>query len=291
MGQVPILTLLIGVTMKKALISSLTVGSVFLGASVALGATVTITRSIDSFTQPFPTPLEVISNTVPNATSAETGLTGSSTTILPVPSTGTIGGTRQTTLEIRSPIDPLSVGDTTQLQIGIGTGVLIQGFIGALVGNLTTTTLTWDGGGGVSGLATNLSEFNRFVLPVNIFALLDSINTTGIGTVTLRARNSLGGPVAESNQTLNGISSSTPLTFNYSGFSNSSVFSAPLYDIQLEIEGLQNGLEFTLGGLSVFGERTIPNIPEPSLTLTCLTLGGLSLTVGRWKRQRSDRKD
>jgi hypothetical protein len=277
--------------MKKALISSLSVGSVVLGASAALGATVTITRSIDSFTQPFTAPLEVLSDTVPNATSDETGLIDSSTTILPVPSTGTIGGTRQTTLEIRSPIDPLSLGDTTQLQIG--TGVLIQGFVGAIVGNLTTTTLTWDGG--TAGLATNLSEFDRFVLPVNFFASLDSTNTTGIGTVTLRARNSLGGPVAESSQTLNGISSATPLTFNYSGFSNSSVFSAPLYDIQLEIEGLQNGLEFTLGGLSAFGERTIPdpptNIPEPSLTLACLTLGGVSLTLTRWKRQRSDRKD
>jgi hypothetical protein len=281
--------------MKKALISSLTVSSVFLGASVALGATVTITRSIDSFIQPFVTPLEVTSDTVRNAASSETGLTNSSTTIGPTPSTGTIGQTRQTTLAINDPIDPLSIGNGTTLDIGSGSLTQNILFNGAdPVGNLTTTTLTWNGDGGVSGLDTNLSEFDRFVLPVRSFALFGA-STTQIGTVTLRARNSVGGPVAEAGLILDQILSLDTLTFNYGGFSNSSVFSDPLYDIQLEVRGLQNGLEFTLGQLSVFGERTIPNpptnIPEPSLTLTCLTLGGLSLAMGRGKRQRSARKD
>jgi hypothetical protein len=263
---------------------------------------VTITRSIDSFTQPFTTPLEVTSDTVLNATSTETGLINSSTTILPVPSTGTIGGTRQTTLAINTPINPLSIGNSTTLDIGSvgGSGSLLQSFLfnGAEPeGNLTTTTLIWNGVGGASGLGVNLSEFNRFVLPVDSFALFgDNASTTQIGTVTLRARNSVGGLVAEAGLTLDQISSLDTLTFNYGGFSNSSVFSAPLYDIQLEVQGLGNGLEFTLGQLSVFGERTLPpepptNIPEPSLTLACLTLGGLSLTVNRWKHYRRTRKD
>jgi hypothetical protein len=273
------------VTMKKAFISGLALGSLLWGASTAQSMTL-ITETIDDFNtfQDFIqlTPLD----TPPNAVSTDSP-----------PASSIIGGTRTTTLELLEPIflpeppDPSeNDSDTTTVAIGSptpGVGTFDQSIFGNL-GNFTRTTVIWNNEG--TGLNANFSGFDRFLLNINNFDLLNSTITEDIGTITLRVRNSLSGSFFESIQTLDETSTLTSLEF----FFNPSVFSSPIQEIELEVTTLQQpGLLFTFEDLLVAREEDDNgqiDVPEPSLVLGCLTLAGTQLIVTGWRKSRAKRK-
>jgi hypothetical protein len=286
------------VTMKQALISSLALAMV-LGASAAEAVDLTI----DNFNEPLDAPLTLSPSNPPTSLSVlDTGL----------PTNSVIGGTRQTTLTLLEPLflpegvdPPDNEVDATSITSGTGaTGVLDQS-VDAIIGNFTRTTVTWNRGG--TGLGQNFAGFDRFKLDIELFSLFNSTVTTGIGTITLKVRNSLTGAFSSSPLTLDQIpdTDTDPDTdpdpdpdpdpdlpfreFLFSSFSNPGVFGGSIDEIQLEIETLaQPGLLFTIGDLvAVSDGGGGTDIPEPSLVLGCLTLAGTQLVITGWRKSRS----
>ncbi|MEG3435507.1 hypothetical protein V0288_00095 [Pannus brasiliensis CCIBt3594] len=265
-------------TMKKALIFGLVFSSVVLGANATLGATQTIDHFTQGFTPPdaltyfddgFTTPL-------PLPPQAQTGLSS------------VLGGARNTVFEILDPGSTIG-GDITILEITSG-GLDLS--VNGPEGNRTSTTVTWNGGGGVSGLGANgnFSAFDRFRLNANRFAL-NAGGSTNVGTITLRARNSSVAPYASFSQTLGEISSATPIDFLFSSPNFSGVSFNSIYDIQLEVTSNNPGLLFTFDDLEAFSPTTPPPVPEPSLALGCLLLGGTQFAITGWKRYKNSRKN
>jgi hypothetical protein len=274
------------ITMKKALISSLALGSLLWGAGAAPAADLTI----DNFNEPLQNEIILFPTDIPpTASSLDTGL----------PTNSVIGGTRRTTLNLLEPliipVDPSDPDlgnnefDQTEVTSGTGTGVLDQSISGA-IGNFSNTSVTWNRGG--TGLNQSFAGFDRFKLDIDRFSLFNPTTTTDIGTITLRVRNGLTGAFSSSSLTLNQISAATDRDFLFSSFSNPGVFGSSIAEIQLEIETLaQPGLLFTLGDLVAVPEDGGGiDIPEPSLVLGCLVLAGTQLVITGWRQSRKEQK-
>jgi hypothetical protein len=145
--------------------------------------------------------------------------------------------------------------------------------------------VTWNRGG--TGLGQSFAGFDRFKLDIDLFDLLNPTTTTGIGTITLKVRNSLTGAFSSSPLTLDQISAATDEEFLFSSFSDPSVFNSSIAEIQLEVmTGSQPGLLFTLGDLVAVPSDT-PPIPEPSLAAGCLVLAGTQLVITGWRKSRT----
>jgi hypothetical protein len=276
------------ITMKKALISSLALGSLLWGAGAAPAANLTI----DNFNEPLQSEIILFPTDIPpTASSLDTGL----------PTNSVIGGTRLTNLTLLDPliipVDPSDpdLGDNefaqTEVTSGDGTGVLDQSIFGA-IGNFSNTSVTWNRGG--TGLGQSFAGFDRFKLDIERFSLFNPTTTTGIGTITLKVRNSLTGAFSSSPLTLNDIPDTAPTfrEFLFSGFSDPSVFNSSIAEIQLEvITGSQPGLLFTLGDLVAVSDGSGgTDIPEPSLVLGCFVLAGTQMIITGWRQSRKEQK-
>lgn len=264
--------------MKKALISSLALGSLLWGAGAAPAANLTI----DNFNEPLQNEIILFpTDSPPTASSLDTGL----------PSNSVIGGTRLTNLTLLDPTNPPdSEFDETSITSGTGTTGLLDQSIFGTIGNFSNTSVTWNRGG--TGLGQSFAGFDRFKLNIDRFGLFSSTATTNIGTITLKVRNSLTGAFSTSSLTLNEIPDTAPTfrEFLFSSFSNPGVFGSSIAEIQLEIKTLtQPGLLFTIGDLVAVSDGSGgTDIPEPSLVLGCFVLAGTQLVITGWRQSRKE---